>query len=133
MARMRINCPDCNFDLSVNVGQSIVRDKLVWHRSINCSNCGAVYEEDGNETPEEIRSAIIKENGLWGISLVSVESKTIVYKVLRECLGLSLSDITKLSNNDSIISGTETEVSWLRNKFEDKGISAVIKRLEVKQ
>ena len=108
----------------------MVNDNLLWYRSFHCTNCGATIEEDGQETPEDIREAILKHDGMWSLSFDSSTPKALTDKVIREVMGLSLSDVANMSKskNDRIISGTKTEVEWLKDKLEKVGVKTKAKR-----
>jgi len=72
MASVTRNCERCGAPIAANVGQAVVRRTLVWHMSYKCAHCGAEVEaDDTGLPPEDIRNAILANEGRYGVELPS--------------------------------------------------------------
>ena len=107
----RALCPECNGEIVSSQGQKDVGNYVHWFRSLRCADCEYAIEEDGDETPNEIRTFLIKRDGLWGLKLNTQERASASYKVIRDMLELPLSDILKIKKEktDIIYKGTKVE------------------------
>lgn len=124
MADLLLPCPDCNKPACVKLGQVGRRESLAWFRSWNCKNCGFKLEENGDETPDEIREVLIKEDGIWTLAISESSKGAPAFKILKDVIGLSMHDIAKLRNDSSgcVFKGTKVEVEFYQGKCEELGL-----------
>lgn len=111
-------CQRCGSPVELNVGQAISSGKLVWNTSYVCSHCG--WQIEGDETgvpPEKFRKAILEAEGEWSLAIQETgKSATLAIKILREIMGLSLSEAMRLKKMipGTVVTGTRTEIERLR-------------------
>jgi hypothetical protein len=128
-------CPDCSKEIEVNIAQTVINQSLRWYTSFVCPFCGATEELDGmGFPPEEVREVILSEEGEWNLSVNSPKEIARTLKTIRQALGLSISDAAKLlkSKPESLISGTNAEMSWLSNLLQVDGVQAEIIRVNTR-
>ncbi|MGB3511602.1 MAG: hypothetical protein WBA93_20665 [Microcoleaceae cyanobacterium] len=138
MALIIKRCSDCKKEIKIYVGQQIfgVDLQLVWHSSYSCSNCGTQIEEDGYDIPtDEIREAILAQEGTWSLNIRDIDSysATIVIKILRKTLKLSLSDAIKLKKKipGKVMEGTKVEVNRLQQFLARHGFQSLVSKSEI--
>jgi len=117
-------CPECNSDADVKCGQTERPDEILWYRSWSCSSCGFQLEEDGDETPEEIREILIATDKGWLLTISESSRSASSFKVLKGVIGLSLKDISKIRKDIDgvILKGTKIEVSFYLRKCREQGL-----------
>ncbi|WP_044640082.1 hypothetical protein [Risungbinella massiliensis] len=121
-----VSCEKCSKPLEIKVGQSIIDEKLVWHASFSCQECQYWLEEDGmGEMPDNYRSIIIKEKGLWQIEIFESKNMAQILKVLRTTFDLSIGDVVRLKKNipGVLYKGTLVEMKRLEKVFRKYNIS----------
>lgn len=122
MPKYDSQCPDCQSPVAVHVGQFASGGILNWHLALRCERCGAALEGDGHdETPEEIRAAILAEAGEWELHRSGVcNDKLRLTKSLRRILNLSPIAAIALTNEESgiLFRGTRAEVEWVAQNLE---------------
>lgn len=128
------DCSSCSFPNEVRAGQSIHDDRIVWWKSYKCVNCGSRFEEDGkDQTPDEIRNAIFKNDGHWSFVLDDQpeESHQNLLKLLRNLLNLSLAETARIKRYvpGPIASGTRIEMERLIRIFNSHGLHACMKQI----
>ncbi len=133
MAKVKVVC-QCNNTVVGDTGQSLRNGNISWYLSYKCNNCGNVIEEDGGEDiPEDIRNAIILDEGEWGLKINSQDSKFITKGLLliKEALNLSLNHVSEMKKlfPGSIITGTKTEIIRIYNLLEVNGIKSTIEKI----
>lgn len=111
-------CQNCNSPVKFHVGQAISSGELVWSTFYSCSHCGWQLGEDGwGMTPEYIREGILEAEGEWSLAVLETgKSATLAIKILREIMGLSLSEAMRLKKMmpGTVVTGTKTEIERLR-------------------
>ena len=132
MATISSSCQECGKAVQLQVGQAIVFSELVWHRGYSCENCGAGAEmDDIGVPPDEIRSEIIKAEGLWHLSIhEDGKRRLIAAKEIRAALKLPFSDFKAILKTipGRLKSGTRAEMEWLKERLSNKGINVEIVR-----
>lgn len=132
MASMDDACSTCGSPVRVAVGERVVQQKIVWFRSYRCPACGNRIEEDDHGLPpEEIRKAILEQEGEWSL-VVEASGDPAVLKVLRHSLQLSMADVAKLRKRmpNQVFQGTRAEVERLASLFDNAGVRSQVVRLE---
>ena len=133
MAVLREQCRSCRSEVDVTVGQAVCDHELVWHKGYTCPNCGGSTEEDGRgPTPDEVRCAIIQQEGEWALELAETGILvTMALKMLRQALNLSLSEVGELRTRlpGVVVTGTRTEVDRLLAILSSKGLKTSVARL----
>lgn len=127
MAKINMKC-NCGSNVSANVGDSLYGGVLRWYISYKCERCGCAVESDGrDEIPSEIKEAIIKEEGRWGIFINDEKDLTKVTYILKKELGFTLEQIKEIKTNlpNELISGTKNEIIRINNILNQKGIKAI--------
>jgi hypothetical protein len=88
--------------------------------SFRCPSCGSAYEADGGgETPQDIRAAVLTEEGEWELHVPDPGApKICIAKTLRQELSLSLTQSAALIRNlpGVVATGTEAEMQWLAQR-----------------
>ena len=127
-AAIQQRCGKCGSPLECQGGESAYTGTFRWYLSCTCKACGSVTEEDGiGFAPEDLRAAIIKQHGLWELSLVqSASKKAIIAKVLKEALGVSTTEAFALASSNPLAfwRGTKAEVDWLVQQLTGAGVEA---------
>lgn len=119
-------CPACGHVNSMRIGQTVLRDKLRWYRSINCPTCGKSEEDGEGFPPEAIRRYLLAADGSCALQ-IEPQFRSAAAKVLRSALGLSLAEVSsRLSSLPDFFRGTRTEVEWLQIRAESEGAPATI-------
>ena len=133
VAAIADKCQKCGREISIIVGQSW-RHGLRWSMSCRCPFCGAAYEADGRGIPpQDIRAAILSEQGQFELHVTDIAAPTIcIAKLLRKELSLSIPQSSVLLRKmpGAVASGTRGEMEWLAHLVgEECGYSAaVVKR-----
>lgn len=133
MTSIHTPCEQCERDAVVYVGQSINDGGLVWYASYCCPHCGFQLEEDGFDSPpDEIRRAILADEGEWTLIVHETGSRAILaLKVLRKALNLSLDDIAKLRKliPGSASNGTRVEMERLLILLSSEQLQASVSKI----
>lgn len=133
MTSIHTACEHCGRDAVVNASQSIFNERLVWHTSYSCPHCGFQLEEDGFDSPpDEIRRAILADEGEWTLIVHETSSRVILaLKVLRKALNLSLDDVAKLRNliPGSVSNGTRAEMERRRILLSSEQLQASVSKI----
>ena len=130
MAILVGHCQFCGAEINIQVGQSVQGQRLVWHRSYYCQKCGGRLEVDGRgDAPDDVRSALIAQEGEWCIRLESTEADLpLALKSLRQLFGLSLVEIGQLRKKipGIVFIGTRAEANRLSNLLLNAGLIASV-------
>jgi ribosomal protein L7/L12 len=125
-------CGNCDKEIEMWADRSVDDKKLVWHLSYSCPYCGETIElDDTGAIPDEIREEILVKEGTWNLIALEKEQRaTVVTKILREAMDLSLAEAMKLKKKmpGSVFSGTKSETDRLRHLLAAKGLKASISR-----
>lgn len=119
MATAKWNCRACGTEVEVIVGQTVDRDRLLWHMGYNCPACGDQREEDGfDSAPVDVRIAILEQEGKWGLTLDGGQSREEILnalRLLRQALGLSIAETSELKRMlpGPLAVGTKIEIDRL--------------------
>jgi hypothetical protein len=127
MAVVHGQCPRCAIAIAFSVGQTVQNGRIEWFRSYHCPACNLQIEEDGiDETPPEIREAILNVEEKWAIEVDSIDhQKAAAMKVIRELLKLSLTEISVLRKQipGKLVEGTQLEMGRIETLLRSAGIS----------
>jgi hypothetical protein len=97
MPKMPHTCETCGNQITVAVGQSWQYGGLRWSASCSCPFCANKYEMDGRGLPpQDIRDAIISEEGEWELCVSAAAPKACIAKLLRKEQSLSLGQAAAL-------------------------------------
>lgn len=132
MASIQWICPDCGAAIDMSVGQYVYNNELSWYGAYRCGRCGNAVEIDGDaNTPEDVRQAILREEGTWELVVSETgQRRLLVLKVLRGVFSLSLADVAQLRNHlpGAISTGTHAEMLWLQSLLAAEGLKEVTVR-----
>lgn len=130
MADLEHQCDRCQKKVKASFGQATIDSRLRWYLSYSCNHCSSTVEmDDLGFPPDEIRQKIIDEEGEWilKIGVEKLKNKAKLLKILRKALDISIQEVSKrYKNYSNIISGTKTEMQWLKQLLENEGIEASI-------
>jgi hypothetical protein len=122
---LTLPCPTCGSEGAMRIGQSALRGRLRWYRSIDCSACGRSEEDGEGFPPEPIRKTLLES----GESVLQIDPqfKAGAARLLKSALGLSLAEVsTRLASLPEVFRGTRTEVEWLQSKAKSDATPATI-------
>ena len=130
MANFDVFCFECKNIVTANVSDTIHNNLYRWHLSYKCKICdNAIEFDDIGELPDEIKRAIIEQEGLWGAILSNrKELKKLSFysrkdsQIMSEIADLEL---TEAGVTDMFFKGTKNEVMWLISKLSKKGIESI--------
>lgn len=109
-------------------GQTIIAGKLHWYRKV--TENGPETVEDGlGFPPPEIREELIRKDGEW-LLFVGSEAKTLVGKILKEHLKLSLPEVAKILKtipDKPVFIGTRKEADWVEELLVRAGVNSCFK------
>ncbi len=127
VATVSHTCGSCGRESVAGVGQSTLGG-LRWWLAFRCSACGSMLEADGGEdAPEDIRQAIIAEQGLWALFVEAEGSgKVRVVAALREVLELTMAEAAALKGRlpGRVATGTRAEMEHRRQLLAGRGVTA---------
>jgi DNA-directed RNA polymerase subunit M/transcription elongation factor TFIIS len=113
---VQATCADCGGRGDVYHRLRAGRGELRYSGSFRCRGCGAAWEQDGREVPEELRAGFLEVNGCWAVRLLDCRGHTLdVLRVLVEYLKMARVDALAATRNGSapISQGTYAEaVAW---------------------
>lgn len=125
-------CGNCDKDVQMLVGQSVFDKKVVWHLCYDCHHCGeAINLDDNDAMPNEMREELLAKEGTWNLIVWEKEQRaTVVIKILREAMSLSLAEAMKLKKKmpGSVFIGTKSETDRLKQLLAAEGLKASISR-----
>ena len=124
--RIRDTCDNCQCEIDMTVAQTVINRNLKWYKSYSCPFCGSASELDGDGfPPNAIRKIFLDNEGEWSISFGEQDIyKVAIMKILRQNLDLSISQVNQMLKQfpNSFISGTKTEMAWIKDIFESADI-----------
>ena len=116
----------------MSVGHSVFDKKVVWHLSYSCPYCGEAIELNNTDAiPNEMRKEILAKEGTWNLIVLEKEQRaTVVTKILRQAMELSLAEARKLKKKmpGSVFVGTKGETDRLRHLLAAVGLKASISK-----
>ena len=115
----------------MSVGQSVFDKKVVWHLSYSCPYCSEAIELDNTDAiPNEMRKEILAKEGTWNLIVLEKKRATVVTKILRQAMELSLAEAMKLKKKmpGSVFIGTKCETDRLRHLLAAVGLKASISK-----
>ncbi len=112
----------------MQVGQRASSRGVVWYASYTCPHCGArIEEDDGEPTPDDVRQAILADEGTFELYAVSTADPMRFLKVMRDERKLTLEEISELRKQLPLLaSGTQVEMTWLESRFAAAELSVVV-------
>lgn len=121
-------CSECGADVNVRFGQVGKKEHLSWFRTWDCTSCSFHVEEDGDETPEDIRIKVLELEGRWSINISEEDKKSSSFKVLKDVLKLSMKDIAQVrkSSKGLVFSGTQEEANFYLRRCKEFGLELSI-------
>ncbi|MED4729392.1 hypothetical protein P9597_14795 [Aneurinibacillus migulanus] len=122
MAVMKDICTRCGEKVEVHVKQYIVNNLIAWSEAYSCTKCGneVVSDDWGDQTPNEVRKAILEQEGEWELVILKHgENKAHFLKNLRDALNLTLQEVSSLFKKipGALIVGTFQEMLLLKKKL----------------
>jgi hypothetical protein len=125
-------CGNCSKAIQMSVGQSVFDKKVVWHLSYSCPYCREAIALDNTDAiPNEMRKEILAKKGTWNLIVLEKEQgATVVTKILRQAIELSLAEAKKLKKKmaGSVLVGTKCETARLRHLLAAVGLKASISK-----
>ena len=130
MATLYTTCENCGGHVAITASQSVYYDKLVWHISYRCTNCDSTIElDDYGIPPDEIRNHILVTEGKWELAVnVTGDNIILALIILSKALGLSVSEVDRIKSlmPGPVLTGTKTEMEWLRLLLADELLDASV-------
>ncbi|MFC8615022.1 hypothetical protein ACFT9M_01190 [Micromonospora purpureochromogenes] len=123
-------CGDCGSEMTCDLAQRIVHDRLHWTAECHCPHCGSTVETCGwDDTPAEIRDALVARSGLARLTVAGLTgpSRVAMLKVFRDA-GASLSE-AKMAAQRAVttgVEGTRVELELLMQRLERNNITAIV-------
>ena len=130
MAKFEVFCSECKNIVTANVADNIYDNSYRWHLSYECKNCdNAVEFDEIGELPNEIKRAIVEQDGSWGAILSNrKELKKLSFHLRKYSQFMSEMvdlELTEAGVTDMFFRGTKNEVMWLIIKLSIKGIESI--------
>ncbi|KAA0133003.1 hypothetical protein FYZ48_24475 [Gimesia chilikensis] len=124
MAQYTQICSDCGSTEVVIYGQRLIAGELCWSGRATCESCGSIAEFDGRgELPEDLRPAILAEEGEWQLVLDDRKDTVRALRVIRERLQVPLQESKALLND---LRGTKTKLAWIQDGLRQENISSTL-------
>ena len=123
MAILKTKC-ECGQSVQANVGDRIYNNRLYWFQSYYCDNCNGAIEMDGDgEIPPAIKSAILEQEGSFGLFLNDLKDRAKTEFLLKKIPSdyLIMFELFLNKRSDEIIRGTQNEVLLVKNYLKTKG------------
>lgn len=120
-----VPCSRCDAAGHVVYVASATPEGVRFSASFQCGSCGAAFEADGNEIPDDVRPLFTKEHGAWRLVVLGLgPERARAMHGLRERLGLSPADVGALLRRApvEVASGTRVEVEVLRDALAAAGV-----------
>jgi hypothetical protein len=115
-------CLSCGATARAEPAQDVVGDRLAWSVSIRCPGCGDAQEIDGwDDTPADVRAAILAEGGLTRVSVDPAADRLAVLTVLRDGRSLSEAADTYTRLTAGGLTGTAAEMRLLADRLTAAG------------
>jgi hypothetical protein len=111
-------CPDCSKPAIFDFNEKIRDSALFWSASLTCRACGyAVEMDDKGSLPDDLRSRMIAEEGLWELEIGSTNVYTM--KAIHQVMQIHINELAGLKKQMPcvIYRGTKTEVKLYFNRM----------------
>ncbi|MFR9777731.1 hypothetical protein ACL02O_16955 [Micromonospora sp. MS34] len=123
-------CDDCGSEMTCELAQRIVHDRLHWTAWCQCHHCGSTEETFGwDDTPAEIRDALIAGCGLARLTVEGITGpgRVALLKVFRDA-GASLPEAQATAQHavTTGIEGTRAELELLMRRLDRNNITATV-------
>jgi hypothetical protein len=131
MVAIASTCGKCRRGVRLSVSQTVQRGELRWGTSYQCEFCGTAEESDGvGAAPEDVRRAIIEQDGEWGLTVTDVVVVPTALRVLRQALALSISETAAIKRGapGTLVRGTRVEMMRLEAAMRKAGVDARVAR-----
>lgn len=133
VAKIKIQC-QCGKLIQASAGQGFRNNVLYWFLSYRCEHCGRNLEEDGgDDIHDEIRNAIIAQDGEWNLFVKDNEKKTIIKALLtiKEHMRLSINEISEMKKRHptAILKGTKIEMQRLQSILQNNDFESFIEKV----
>ncbi|MFG1837866.1 hypothetical protein ACGFH8_05430 [Micromonospora sp. NPDC049175] len=123
-------CGDCGSEMTCDLAQRIVHDRLQWTAWCHCPHCGSTEETFGwDDTPAEIRDAVVAGCGLARLTVEGTTGpgRVALLKVFRDA-GASLPEAQTAAQRavTTGIEGTRVELELLIRRLARNTITAIV-------
>lgn len=137
MAEIERPCQQCGRTIVWGIGESVAGGELYWNAAYRCEHCGEMLEMDGRgELPGAYREAVLRQDGEWGLEVLSgaPDVKVAAAQTLRETLGISLTEVKDyLRRMPGVIrTGTRAEMEYLSARLKRRRVPVALKPLVMK-
>lgn len=132
LAFIERKCDKCGSNVKFNFTQRINSyNELSWSGGYICNKCNDAMEVDGvGIIDEPLRSAILDQEGLWGLLVEEKLDKIEFIKIIRNALNLNIKEIKRIKERipGIVITGTNVEMQRLQLLLKIEGLmSEVVK------
>ncbi|SEO88718.1 hypothetical protein [Actinacidiphila rubida] len=128
--KITTRCHDCGGELTRDVGQFTERGQVRWGIEGQCQNCPNAWCEQGSgATPEEIREALLAQQGPARLRLAGPEPSMVpVLRALRELHGLSLAQARAMAHElrTTGLTGTLVEMECVAAGLRRRSVAVTI-------
>jgi len=134
MPVIKKKCPDCEGESEFWFGDRAFDGRLSWASSEYCKSCHySVEADDEGMLPDNLRDIELRQKGTWAVIFENYElniAKTL--KLIRDCLGLTVSDLKNIKNSlpGPIFPGTRAEAERFLFYFKGTDIDPKIVRFQ---
>ena len=126
MAQYTQICSSCCATEIVNYRQHLIKGELYWSGYANCKSCGSTIEFDGQgDLPEELKPAILVEEGEWQLVLDDQNDVVPALRVLRQYKQVPIQDAKTMLKD---MRGTKTTLAWIQDGLRQVNISSTLVR-----
>lgn len=122
---------ECGSDVDIWFGDRYY-GRIMTTLSSRCENCGACIEGDDGRLTGNLRAMHLQQEGTWAVQLTNLKDRIWVLKIMRELLGLSISDSKNIikSNSNIFTIGTKAEAFYVQDMLKSYGVTAEIVRYQ---
>ncbi|WP_417386178.1 hypothetical protein [Gimesia sp.] len=126
MAQYTSICSNCGGTEIGNYYQHLIKGDLLWSGHANCKSCGSNIEFDGvGDLPDELKPAILAEEGEWQLVLDDQNDIVPALHVLRQRKQVSLKDARAVLND---LKDTKTTLTWIQDGLRQVKINSTLVR-----
>ncbi|MBZ9715040.1 hypothetical protein [Deinococcus multiflagellatus] len=134
--KLQAKCQVCGAKNNWVPSQANIKGKLLWSAGYACDSCGNQMEiDDIGFMPIELRKMIFDRDGKFSIKAaerIDDISSVKIKQILRREFSLDLIKTKSIcvNNHSGFLSGTYTEMSWLRSILDSLHLSLAIERTD---